>query len=208
MRLVLLSDIHGNISGLKAVFAYLRKLGGFDALFALGDIRGVAGTEQVLDLLIQNNAHMLRGNAEDVLSDPETYAGQTSDPPVARRRVEWCYTNLPNAYLNLLKGLPVQETVEIAPHCKVFLCHAAPGNVWSRTCEPGTPTAILRETYGSLDAGVVAYGHFHGHHVISLDGKLLINVAGVGIGDNLAAFTLLEYDDRWIVQQYQIPCDP
>jgi hypothetical protein len=36
---------------------------------------------------------------------------------------------------------------------------------------------------------------------------LLINVLGVGIGDGLAAFTLVEHDDRWVVRQYQVPYD-
>jgi calcineurin-like phosphoesterase family protein len=78
-------------------------------------------------------------------------------------------------------------------------------DVWSRTCEPTTPTATLRRVYGDLDVEIVVHGHYHGHHVISLDGKLLINVAGVGIGNDLSAVTFLEYDERWIVQQFQVP---
>jgi len=206
MRLALISDIHGNISGLEAVLAHLKKLGGFDTLYALGDIRGRIGTEAVLDLLIESNARMIRGNSEELLFDLENLVGKTSDLSNARRNVEWCLANLSDAHLNLLRGLPIQEMVEIAPRHKIFLCHAAPNDVWSRTCEPTTPTARLREAYGFLDAEIVAYGHYHGHHIISLDGKLLINVAGVGIGNGLSAFTLLEYDERWIIRQYQIPC--
>jgi hypothetical protein len=69
--------------------------------------------------------------------------------------------------------------------------------------------ALLSDIHGNiagLDAAF-AYGHYHGHHVISLDGKLLVNVVGVGIGDDLAAFTLVDYDDRWVVRQYQVPYD-
>ena len=205
MRLALISDIHGNIAGLRAAFAHLEKLGGFDALYILGDIRGVAGTERVLDLLIQKNARLLRGNAEEVLFDVETFADMTFDPPQARQGVEWCHANLSSAHLNLLRSLPIQETIEVAPRHTVFVCHAAPNNVWSRTCQPDTPTATLRQVYGSIDAEVIVYGHYHGHHIIALDRKLLINVAGVGIGNDLSALTLLEYDERWIVQQYQIP---
>lgn len=205
MRLALISDIHGNIAGLKIAFTHLEKLGGYDALYVLGDIPGVAGTEQVLDLLVQKNACLLRGNAEEVLFDVETFAAMTIDPPQARQRVEWCHANLSSAHLNLLRDLPIQETIEVAPGHRVFLCHAAPNNVWSRTCQPDTPTTTLRQVYGSIDAQVIVYGHYHGHHVIALDGKLLINVAGVGIGNGLSALTLLEYNERWIVQQYQIP---
>ncbi len=205
MRLALMSDIHGSLSGLETALAYLRKLGGFDALYVLGDIFRNRGTAEILDLLAANQAHLIRGNAEEILFNVETLADRVSDPPRARKDVEWCHANLSTAHLNLLRDLPVQETLEIAGHHKVFLCHAAPNDTWSRTCQPDTPTAILRKVYGSLDAEVVVYGHYHGHHIIALDGKLLVNVAGVGIGDGLSAFTLLEYDDRWIVQQYQVP---
>lgn len=207
MRLALISDIHGNLSGLKTAFAHLEELGGFDALFVLGDIRRNAGTAEILDLLLDNNAHLIRGNAEEALFGANTDVDNTSDALRVRQNIEWCLANLSPAHLNLLRGLPIQETFEIAPHHKIFLCHAAPNDVRSRTCQPDTPTATLRQVYGSLDAEVVVYGHYHAHHVIALDGKLLINVAGVGIGDGLSAFTLLEYDDRWIIQQYQIPYD-
>jgi predicted phosphodiesterase len=205
MRLALISDIHGNAAGLKAAFAHLDKLGGYDALYALGDIRGAAGTDQVLDLLSQHNAHLIRGNAEEVLFDIDRYADETSDPQGVRRRVEWCLANLSKAHINILANLPIQETLEFAPGQKVFLCHAGPNDVWSRTCQPDTATETLRRVYGSLNAQVVIYGHYHSHHVISLDGKLLINVAGVGIGNGLSALTLLEFNKRWIVQQFQIP---
>ncbi|MBI5301561.1 MAG: metallophosphoesterase family protein [Chloroflexi bacterium] len=204
MRFALISDIHGNSAGLVAALTHLTKLG-FDALYVLGDIRGGVGTDQVLDLLVRYDAHLIRGNAEEALFDVDAFADQTTDPARVRRNVEWCHTNLSAAHLDLLRDLPIQETIEIAPHRKIFLCHAAPNNVWSRTCEPTTPSARLRQVYGPLDAKVVVYGHYHGHHVIALDGKLLINVAGVGIGNGLSAITLLEYDGRWIVQQHQIP---
>ncbi len=205
MRLALVSDIHGNYSGLKTVFAHLKHCGSFDTLYVLGDIRGGIGTEGVIDLLVENYARLIRGNAEELLFDIENLINKTTDPSIVRQKAEWCLANLSDAHLNLLRSLPTQETVEIAPNRKVFLCHAAPNDVWKHSCEPTTPTAMLRETYGSLDAEVIVYGHYHGHHVISLDGKLLINVAGVGIGNGLSAVTLLEYDNRWIVQQFQVP---
>ena len=206
MRLALISDIHGNSAGLEAALTHLAKLG-FDALYVLGDIRGGIGTDKVLDLLVHNHAHLIRGNAEEALFEVEAVADQTTDPARVRRNLEWCHTNLSAAHLDLLRDLPVQETIEVTPHHKIFLCHAAPNNVWSRTCEPTTPTATLRQVYGPLEAEVVVHGHYHGHHIIALDGKLLINVAGVGIGNGLSAITLLEYDGRWIAQQCQIPYD-
>ena len=68
MRLALISDIHGNITGLKAVLAQMRKMGGADALYVLGDLLGLGpATDEVVDLLIQSHAHMLRGDRKSVV---------------------------------------------------------------------------------------------------------------------------------------------
>jgi predicted phosphodiesterase len=187
----------------------MHKMGGVDALYALGDLVGVgAATDEVLDLLIQNDAHMLRGNWEELLFDIESHVHKTTDPEPVRRAATWAYAHLSSAYRDLLQRLPIQETVEIAPNCKLFLCHAAPNDTWPWTCQPDTPTSKLREVYGALDAEIVAYGHYHQHHALALDGKLLLNVASVGLRkDGLSALTILEFDGHLRIQQLQVPYD-
>jgi len=209
LRLALVSDIHGNITGLKAVLAHMQKMGGVDALYVLGDLIGIgAATDEVLDLLIQNHAHMLRGNWEELLFDIESHVHKTTHPELARRAAAWAYAHLSSAYRDLLQRLPIQETVEIAPNNKLFLCHAAPNNTWSLTCQPDIPTPKLREVYGALDATIIAYGHYHRHHVLALDGKLLLNVASVGLReDGLSALTILEFNEQLSIQQLQLPYD-
>lgn len=68
---------------------------------------------------------------------------------------------------------------------------------------------MLQDTFGGIDANVIAYGHMHQHHMLWMDSKLLLNVASVGLRpDGLSAYTLLEnVDSRWVVQQFQVPYD-
>lgn len=209
MRLALISDVHGNIPGLKAVLAQMRKMGGVDALYVLGDLVGVgAGTDEVLDLLIQSHAHMIRGNWEELIFDIESHVLKTTNPELVRRAAAWAYAHLSCDYRDLLQRLPIQETVEIAPGNKLFMCHAAPNDPWPWTCQPDIPTAKLREVYGTLDAKIIAYGHYHQHHVLALDGKLLLNVASVGLReDGLSGLTILEFDGHLRIQQLQVPYD-
>jgi predicted phosphodiesterase len=209
VRLALISDIHGNITGLRAVLAQIQRMGGVDALYALGDLVGVGvATDEVLDLLVENRAHMIRGNWEELLFDVESHVHKTSDPELVRRAATWAYAHLSGPYRALLQSLPIQETVEMAPDYKLFLCHAAPNDPWPWTCQPNTPTQKLREVYGTLDAKIIAYGHYHQHHVLALDGKLLLNVASVGLReDGLSGLTLLEYDGHLSIQQLQVSYD-
>jgi predicted phosphodiesterase len=209
LRLALISDIHGNITGLKAVLAQIQKMGGVDALYVLGDLVGLgAATDEVLDLLIQNHARMLRGNWEELLFDVESHVHKTTNPDLVRRAATWAYAHLSSTYRDVLQRLPVQETVEIAPNLNLFLCHAAPNDTWSRTCQPDTPTPKLRKVYGTLDAKVIAYGHYHQHHVLALDEKLLLSVGSVGLReDGLSGLTILEFNGHLSIQQLQVPYD-
>jgi len=209
MRLALISDIHGNITGLKAVLAQIQRMGGVDALYVLGDLLGMgAATDEVLDVLVQHDAHMLRGNWEELLFDVESHVDKTTDPEWVRHAATWAYARLSRAHRELLRGLPLQETVEMAPDCRIFMCHAAPNDTWPWTCQPDTPTSELRRVYGAVDADVIAYGHYHQHHVLVLDGKLLLNVASVGLReDGLSGLTVLNYDGHLSVQQLQVPYD-
>ncbi len=214
MRIALFSDIHGNIVGLQAVLARLDQLQGADVLFALGDFLAIGpGTEDVLELLVSRQVRMVRGNWDEIFVDPDAYLVRTQPQlrSVVERHFEWLQRNTSADTQALLAGLPLHAGLTVASNQKVFLCHAAPNDPWSDACSAAISTAQLRQVYGSLDAQVIAYGHYHAHHVIPLDNKVLINVASVGMqrnGNGQSAFTILEYaDDRWNVQQYQVPYD-
>jgi predicted phosphodiesterase len=212
MKIALFSDIHGNITGLQAVLARLDQLGGADHTFALGDYLAVGpGADDLMDLLLARNIRMVRGNWDEIFIDPDAYIGRL--PPEAQPFVienhEWLQRNVSTAAQALIAQLPLHDEVEVAAGRRLFLCHAAPGDPWNTACNVTTSTATLRAVYGAVDADVVAYGHYHAHHVLHLDGKLLLNVASVGMKrGGQSALTLLEYtDERWNVQQYQVPYD-
>jgi predicted phosphodiesterase len=212
MRLALFSDIHGNLSGTRAVLDAIDRLGGADAWYAAGDtLPGGPGTEDLLELLLSRRVHLLRGNGEETVLDPEGssrfLAPRWQD--YGRTIAAWTRARLSPASLALLAALPLTATVEYAPGHRVVICHAAPDDPWARVCSPRAPLADLRRAYGALDAEVIVYGHWHGNHVLQLDGKLLVNVASVGLrSDGHSDFTLLEWaEGHWVVQQHRVPYD-
>lgn len=109
----------------------------------------------------------------------------------------------------MLTGLPLYETLDLPTNQRLLLCHATPADTWQHVCQPDTPLEQLRASYGQYDAQVIAYGHYHAHHVRQVAGQLLINVASVGLGwAGLSALTMLECQPSGLsVQQYQVPFD-
>lgn len=208
MRIALFSDIHGNITGLKAVLSSIDNLGGADILFAAGDsIGGGPGTEDLLDILTRHNVRMVRGNSEEAALNldasiqyiPEKFHNYVS------ATVDWLHENISQPYWKLLESLPLFEEVEFDSNSKLIVCHATPNSPWDSVCAAHAP----KKDYERINAEVIAYGHYHEHHVLWLDTRLLVNVASVGMRkDGMSSFTLLEHlDDRWIVQQYSVPYD-
>jgi predicted phosphodiesterase len=212
MRVALFSDLHGNVVGLQAVLARIDQLGGADAIFELGDFLAVGpGGDDLLELLISRQVRMIRGNWDEIFIDLQGYLERlpAAAHPFVLKNYEWLLRNVSSAAQQLLATLPLSEQLEVAPGQRLFVCHAAPDDPWSRACGADAPTAALRALYGVVPAQVIAYGHYHAHHIIQLDQQLLVNVASVGMKRGAqSAFTMLDYiDGRWNIQQYQVPYD-
>jgi predicted phosphodiesterase len=209
MRIALFSDIHGNITGLKAVLAHLDELGGADLLISAGDM--VAGGEEIFDLLLEREARMVRGNHEEIALDYEAYIQRIPEQfrEWSLRDADWLRAHISQAYWELMASLPLTVSLEFAPGKQLFACHADPADPWALMCAPNAAKEDLYAAFGEVEADVIAYGHFHEHHLLWLDSKLLLNVASVGFRkDGLSAYTLIEsFDSRWVVQQYQVPYD-
>lgn len=211
MRIAIFSDIHGSTPGLRAVLAAIAQAGA-DLTVAAGDlVGGGPGTDEIFDLLDEHGVRLLRGNWEEVIYQPQQVIAQhvlAQSQDFAWRSTEWLQAHLSQANLSRLPDLPVNLTLEPAPGHPITICHAAPGNPWSRTCAPQVAPGVLLAVYGGEAAEVVAYGHFHAHHTLWLGDKLLVNVAAVGMRkDGLSAYTLIEYSGAWQVRQYLTPYD-
>jgi predicted phosphodiesterase len=212
LRVALFSDIHGNNLGLRAILDHLQAQGGADVIIAAGDlVAGGPGGDEIIELLLENEVRMLRGNHEVLAVDPEAYFQRIPEQWLdwAQCDADWLQENLSPAYWDLLAELPLSRSVEFDNGKKLFACHAAPDDPWAYVCAQDVPQDVLKSTFGELDADVIAYGHMHKHHLLWMDSKMLLNVASVGLRpDGLSAYTLLEsVDGCWVVQQFQVPYD-
>jgi len=231
MKIAIFSDIHGNISGLKAVLQTIDTAGGADMMIAAGDlVGGGPGTDDLLEILQERQVTMLRGNVEEVWLDMDEAWNQMyelwkeMEPErnfVLEREnwtkelqptVDWMQAHLSQTSFDLLAQLPLSITVDATPGHRLFVCHATPNSPWPPVTGSNAPSQLLRETYGQVDdADVIAFGHVHQHHLRILDSKILINVASVQERKDApghSAFTWLKYEeDNWIVEQMLVPYD-
>lgn len=222
MKIALFSDIHGNVTGLKATLAALDNEGGADVVFAAGDlVGGGPGTDEVIDLLAGRGVRMVRGDSdtEDKLLE-RWHAAKTPHEPhrfparfgasYYEAMLAWMRANLSEHGRAFLTGLPLFESVEVAPNRYLFVCHASPRDVGDRVCAAQASADALRAAYASAShADVIAFGHAHTPYVRFFDNRLWVNVASVAFRpDATSMLTFLTFhDEQWLVEQRVVGYD-
>jgi len=124
MRVLVLSDIHGNLEALTAV---LDAAGQWDALWNLGDLVGYgASPNQVVDLIRPLAALTVRGNHDRICCG---LTPTRNFNPLARASAKWTMQELSTENLEWLRALP-QGPLAPEPHsadeARVTLAHGSP----------------------------------------------------------------------------------
>jgi predicted phosphodiesterase len=217
MRIVLLSDIHSNLTALDAVLA---AAGSVDAVWHLGDVVGYGpDPDAVVARLRDVGAVGVRGN-----HDSAACGGPEIDwfNPDARRAMEWTRATISDETRAWLAALP-ERRVEAG----IDLVHGSPREpLW----EYVTSAAVARDNLALLETAIGLHGHTHlpvawledrdrvelmrarpGQR-LQLDGvRALLNPGSVGQprdGNPAAAFAILDPDGptiEWRRAEYDIP---
>ena len=72
-RIVLFADVHGNITGLRAIMKEVEKLENVEHIIGLGDYFGWgAGCDDIIDLCLEHHVTLIRGGHEEIhVAQPE-----------------------------------------------------------------------------------------------------------------------------------------
>jgi predicted phosphodiesterase len=104
MRYAILSDIHGNIEALEKLVAELRRIGGIDAWYCLGDIVGYGAEPEACCNLLRDLCDVtLLGNHDAAVAGRMDYSYYYD---AARDALDWCREHISAASMEWLKGLP------------------------------------------------------------------------------------------------------
>jgi putative phosphoesterase len=188
MRVLVVSDIHGNLAAFKAA---LREP--HDALVCLGDTVGYGPEPGACVRLVRERATLaIKGNHDHALvsgADPGCRANfrwlADATAPLARIQVapgEMSYLgHLPDSVIQSFDGI------------RYLFVHATPSDHLHRYLGPDE--AGWLEELKQVEADVVVTGHTHLQFLLTLQGKRVLNPGSVGQpkdGDCRAAYALLQ----------------
>jgi putative phosphoesterase len=207
MRIAVLSDIHGNLLALDACLADLETQGGADAIVVAGDLcLGGPKPKKVLQRLDEIGAACIRGNTDRYLSED---ALDERFEPAESAQIAWTRREVGERWLTWLKDLPFALRIG-DDNNQLLVVHANPKSddehIW-----PDAAEALLRRLLGDEAAAAIAFGHLHLPYVRMWHGKLLVNVASVGLpkdGDARGGYAILsEREGGWEVKHRRVAFD-
>lgn len=212
MKLVVFSDVHGNLESLRRVVEEFRKIEP-DMIVSLGDVVGYAARPgECVDLVMETADITIAGNHDFAVSGLTPISSFNS---IARNAISWTANALSEEQIETLKSFQ-----PLVHHKKCLFAHASPLSPleWPYI----TTLAQSREILESFDEKFIFIGHTHIPAIISYDDhcrakyklnsrvrikahhRYLINSGSVGQprdGINAACFTLLDSEKRLIEQR-------
>jgi len=188
VRVLVVSDIHGNWPALEAVAAVPH-----DSVVCLGDIVGYGPQPgECLRWLRANGVEIVQGNHDRALADDV--------PPRCRPDFEWLATaaagiarrQLDDEEKAFLRALPRTRRLVLDGR-RVLILHATPADPLYSYLPPDVEH--WRAAVAGLEADMLLVGHTHLPFHFQLDGVHVVNPGSVGQskdGDPRAAFAVIE----------------
>lgn len=213
MRIGLLSDIHGNLTALRAVAAALAKEEPLDHVVVAGDhLLGGPRPVEVWELLAELGWTLVRGNEDDVLLSETIEHLDTLHRYAAAYAAQqrWTRALLSECMLNALAALPERWRLT-TPAGDLLVVHSSPRSMVDRAGGVHNTAEEVLAAYGGTGAAIIAFGHYHRGFVRPTPFALLVNVASVSIPEDrqpLAGYTILHATaEGCVVEQRRVPYD-
>jgi putative phosphoesterase len=197
MKIAIISDIHGNFTALKEVYADIKaqKAG---QIYALGDLVGYyPQINEVVDFVIDKNIISIMGNYDKacLCDNPKEgllYLKQNISEE-KKKIFYWTQTNINENIKSFLSGLP-QKIELIFENKKVLLVHGSPSGI-SNYLHPDSSKYYLESMLKDNMADILICGHTHIPMTIETKEGFVLNPGSVGAskdGNPAAAYLLLD----------------
>jgi putative phosphoesterase len=177
VRVVALSDVHGNLPALEAALVDVEREDP-DLMVICGDVASGPLPSETIDLLMRiPEALFVRGNADRGLV--AAYDGLSS-PEWAGPYAEWCAKRISRGQRDFLASFEETVRLDVDGLGRVLFCHGSPRSD-EEMITAWTPPERLHTLVASAEADVVVCGHTHMAFDRSLDGVRIVNPGSVGM---------------------------
>ena len=201
MKIVIISDVHGNYDALRALPET------YTELWVLGDLVNF-GPEpaEVVDFIWRNAAIVIRGNHDQSVGydeDPRCIARYQKMADATRG-----YTArvLSEEQKQFLRGLPIQRELR-RQNTRFYLCHAKPSDPLYGYSAPDSPTGSQKSQ--TLQTDVLLVGHTHLPLMRRIAKHLIVNPGSLGqsmTGKSEACYAVWE-DGSFELKTYSYPVE-
>lgn len=212
MKIAVLSDIHGNLQALEAVWQDLEAQQP-DEVYCLGDLVGYgAHPNEVVEFVRQRQVPTLMGNYDEGVGfDLDDCGCVYRDPELERLgdlSLQWTRAHTTAENKGFLQSLPMQ--IRLDQHRpSVLLVHGSPRRINEYLYEE-RPTATFERIAKVAGSELLLFGHTHLPYQKRLAETLFVNVGSAGRpkdGDPRAGYVLLDLKQRPKVEFRRVPYD-
>ncbi|MDP6924991.1 MAG: metallophosphoesterase family protein [Candidatus Scalindua sp.] len=214
MKVIIISDIHGNLEAFNKALEYIDKLEGEKCVVCLGDIVGYGpDPAECFNIVSSITDKICLGNHEDAILDTD-YDYQIN--MYAREAIKWTRNILNEEIRNVIKKLPLKITED-----NVLYVHASPDDpiLWKYITNDRNAHYSLIEMEHSLC--FVGHSHIPGVYsyqkterdgkktAISKKDRTIVNVGSIGQprdGSPMLSFAVFD-DSNWNVEIIRLEYD-
>ncbi|NPA75479.1 MAG: metallophosphoesterase family protein [Euryarchaeota archaeon] len=206
MRILILSDAHGNSESLRTIL----EKESYDAVWFLGDITDYGPhPEEVLDILRELKPEVwVTGNHDYANAfGVDCHCGQKTHELSVYTREHITQKKLSKDDLIFLRTLPLYEEKDV-DGSKFYFVHACPENPLYGYMFDFDPNCMRNDLGRKIDASTLIYGHTHFPRNGTLDGYRYFNPGSAGQprdGDARAAYGI--YDGEFHLKRIKYDVD-
>jgi putative phosphoesterase len=173
MRILFMSDIHGNLPALLSLEKYFN---GVDKVICLGDIVGYhCYVNEVINFLVEHNVTCIQGNHDryvfegleiqtKVINDSVRFGIEIAQKKLTERSKEWIHS------------LPTSFSIKV-DDLSILCCHGSP---WDVTNGYIYADSVLFPKMSDFAFDVIALGHTHRAYTKQIDKLIIFNPGSVG----------------------------
>ena len=209
MRIAVLSDIHGNLPALEAIFEDLKTYQPAGLIVA-GDFVGGPHPDQTIELLQSfETKWMIIGNSDiNILNYVDNQSPEAYRVAKQFALLRWGSNSISSASLAFLRGLPQQQVIALDGMDSIRVVHGSLDDPYDGY-DPELEAEKFDRDLRRLQETVLVCGHTHCPWIVEKNSKLALNpgsVAGPLNGYIGAQYALLDWiDEHWSAQLRAIP---